>query len=56
MIVCPSAGMLSISEMRSFLADLGGAASDLPATLHDVQNFFPPLSPSLSHIHTLCLY
>jgi hypothetical protein len=33
--------MVSISEMRRFLADLGAAASDLPATRYDVQNFFP---------------
>jgi hypothetical protein len=38
--VCPSVGMLSISEMRSFLSDLGAATSDLPATRYDVQNFF----------------
>jgi hypothetical protein len=41
--------MVSISEMRRFLADLGAAASDLPATQYDVQNFFSVLlSLSLS--------
>jgi hypothetical protein len=44
--------MLSISEMRRFLADLGAAASDLPATQYDVQNFFLHVSLSLP----LCLY
>lgn len=40
-VVSPSVGTVSISEMRRFLADLGAAASDVPATRYDVQNFFP---------------
>jgi hypothetical protein len=45
--------MLSISEMRSFLSDLGEATSDMPATRYDVQNFF--LSVSLSFSLSLSL-
>jgi hypothetical protein len=47
-LVCPSVWMLSISEMRSFLPDLGAATPDLPATRYGVQNFFSLRLLSLS--------